>query len=105
VPAQLLATHGVISPECALAMAHGVAALTGASYALSTTGVAGPDQQEGQAPGTVHVAVLTPQGHRLLALHLVGDRAAVQQATCRSALSALADMLRDVSTGEEGGLG
>lgn len=100
VPADLVATDGVISPACALAMARGVAALTGASYAVSTTGVAGPDRQEDHPAGTVHVAVLTPSGHRLLALQLTGDRAAVQEATCRTALSALTGML----LGEEGAL-
>jgi nicotinamide-nucleotide amidase len=105
VPEDLVAAHGVISPECALAMARGVAALTGASYALSTTGVAGPGRQEGHPPGTVHVGVLTPTTHRLLALRLDGDRAAIQEATCVAALSALADMLSGVPTGEEGGLG
>lgn len=104
VPEELVAAHGVISPECALAMARGAAALTGASYAVSTTGVAGPDLQEGHPPGTVHVALLTPAGHRLLALHLDGDRAEVQQATCEAALSALVGMLSGVPTGEEGGL-
>lgn len=93
VPAELVAEHGVISPECALAMAQGAARLTGAAYAMSTTGVAGPDRQEGHPAGTVHVAVLGPTGHDLLALHLEGDRAAVQAATCAAALSALRGML------------
>ena len=101
VPRELVETHGVISPECALAMARGVARLTDASHALATTGVAGPDRQEGRPPGTVHVAVLGPDGHELLALHLPGDRAAVQSATCRAALSALGGILGR----EEGALG
>lgn len=93
VPESLVAAYGVISPECAFAMAQGVAALTGASYAVATTGVAGPDRQEGQRAGTVHVALLTPTGHRLLALHLRGDRAGIQAATCGEALRALGDLI------------
>ncbi|MCY7395490.1 MAG: CinA family protein [Nocardioides sp.] len=95
VPNALVAAYGVISPECALAMAQGVAALTGASYAVATTGVAGPDRQEGRPAGTVHVALLTPTGHRLLALHLGGDRAGVQESTCREALAALGGLLAE----------
>src|SRR3954471_16853199 len=38
--------HGVVSAECAQAMASGVRAVTGATYGLSTTGVAGPTPQE-----------------------------------------------------------
>lgn len=93
VPESLVAAYGVISPECALAMARGVAALTGASYAVATTGVAGPEAQEDQPAGTVHVALLTPTGHRLLALHLQGDRAGIQASTCREALTALGDLI------------
>lgn len=100
VPRDLVETHGVISPECALAMAQGVARITGADHALATTGVAGPDDQEGRPPGTVHVAVLAPTGHQLLALHLPGGREDVQDATCRAALSALGGIL----TAEEGAL-
>ena len=38
-------------------MAAGVRQLLGVDWALSTTGVAGPDQQEGQAVGTVYVGI------------------------------------------------
>jgi PncC family amidohydrolase len=101
VPQELVDTDGVISPACALAMARGAARLTGAAWALATTGVAGPDRQEDHPAGTVHVAVLGPDGHELLALHLDGDRSAVQAATVRAALSALGGMLGR----EEGTLG
>lgn len=85
--------YGVISAECAVAMASGARALTGASYALSTTGVAGPDRQEGHPPGTVFVAVAGPDDVTALALELVGDRATIQDRTCVEALSALAGIL------------
>ena len=101
VSAELVAAFGVISRECASAMARGAAALTGATYALSTTGVAGPDPQEGHPPGTVYVAVVGPFGQEVLALDLAGDRAAIQDQTCRAALSALGGILDQ----EERGLG
>jgi nicotinamide-nucleotide amidase len=99
VPEALVAAHGVISAECALAMARGAVAVTGATWGIGTTGVAGPDDQEGQPPGIVHVGLVGPGVATALALELVGGRAAVQDRTCAEALSALAGML---STGEAG---
>ena len=72
VPGNLVDEHGVVSAECAKAMAGGVRELTGATYALSTTGVAGPDRQEGKAPGTVFVGLAGPDGVSAVALELVG---------------------------------
>ena len=85
--------HGVISAECALAMARGAARLTGATWGIGTTGVAGPDRQEDQPPGTVHVGLVGPRLSTALALELVGGREAIQDRTCLEALSALAGML------------
>ena len=53
VPEALVARHGVISAECALAMARGAAAVTGAAWGVGTTGVAGPDRQETIAVRTI----------------------------------------------------
>jgi nicotinamide-nucleotide amidase len=99
VPAELVAEYGVISSQCALAMARGAAALTGATWGVGTTGVAGPDGQDGHPPGTVHVGLVGPGVSTALALELVGSREAIQDRTCAAALSALADML---STGGQG---
>ncbi len=89
----LVARYGVVSPECALAMARGVREQTGATYALSTTGVAGPDRQEGKPAGTVFVGLVGPGVQTAVALELVGSRSAIRERTCKEALSALADML------------
>ena len=101
VPPELVARHGVVSAECARAMAEGARAALGATWALSTTGVAGPDQQEGKPVGTVFVGVAGPGGAAVTALELVGDRLTVQERTCREAISALAASL----PGEEPRLG
>ena len=93
VPTALVERYGVISAECALAMARGAAAATGATWGIGTTGVAGPDRQEDHPPGTVHVGLVGPGGATALALELVGDRGAIQDRTCVEALSALAGML------------
>jgi nicotinamide-nucleotide amidase len=57
VPGTLVEQYGVVSGECARAMAEGCRAVTGASYAVATTGVAGPELQEGKPLGTVFVGV------------------------------------------------
>jgi PncC family amidohydrolase len=98
VPASLIEEHGVVSAECAEAMARGVRDLTGATYGISTTGVAGPDSQDSKAPGTVYVAVAGPVGDTTVSLELSGDRASVQERTCEEALSALAGIIRGEET-------
>ena len=45
----------VVSARCAEEMAAGVARLLGADVAVSTTGVGGPDPEEGREPGTVYL--------------------------------------------------
>ena len=89
VPAAVIADHGVVSAACADAMAVGVRAVTGATYAVSTTGVAGPDPSEGHPVGTVFVGVAGPGGTTVVPLLLTGDRATVQDRTCEAALDAL----------------
>ena len=54
-----VAAGPVVTKRCAVEMAAGVAALLHADVGLSTTGVAGPDDLEGQPPGTVFLACWT----------------------------------------------
>ena len=74
----VIATHGAVSPETARALAEGVRERLGATYGLGLTGVAGPDEQEGNPPGTVHVAVAGPDGTAVRSVRLPGDRARVR---------------------------
>ncbi|MGI8524047.1 MAG: CinA family protein [Nocardioides sp.] len=90
----LVAEYGVVSSECAAAMATGARAVTGATYALSTTGVAGPDEQEGKPVGTVYVGLSGPQGGTVLAMDLVGGREEICDRTVREALAALCAQVR-----------
>lgn len=99
VPDALVAQHGVVSEECALAMAQRVRDRLGATWGLATTGVAGPDPQEGRAVGTVWVAVAGPAGATARLLDLAGDRAAVRQATCVAVLELLSRELEGDSGG------
>ena len=84
----------VISAECAVQMAVGVRSLMGADWALSTTGVAGPDSQEDQPVGTVFVGVAGPDGAHAIELELDGTREEIREATCAAALAELAASLR-----------
>ncbi|MCL6528070.1 MAG: CinA family nicotinamide mononucleotide deamidase-related protein [Thermaceae bacterium] len=54
-------SQGTVSEACARAMAEAARKALGATYALATTGVAGPDELEGQPVGTVFVALAGPQ--------------------------------------------
>jgi nicotinamide mononucleotide (NMN) deamidase PncC len=80
-------------------MAEGVRRVLGASHALATTGVAGPDLQEGRPVGTVFVGVAAPHGTSVLALELGGDRSRIQERTCEEALAALGGILREEEPG------
>ncbi|HWI43567.1 MAG TPA: CinA family protein [Nocardioides sp.] len=94
VPEDVVDAHGVVSAECARAMADGVRALMGSTYALSTTGVAGPDSQEGKPVGTVFIGAAGPEGTTAVELSLDGDRGAIQDATVEQAVSVLREMIR-----------
>lgn len=86
VDEDLLARRGAVDPQVAAQMAQGVRARLGADVGLATTGVAGPDPQDGHPPGTVHVAVATRDGVRVADLHLSGDRGAVRAASVAAVL-------------------
>lgn len=60
VEPELLAREGAVHPDVAAAMARGVADRLGATYGVATTGVAGPDPQDGHPVGEVWVAVDAP---------------------------------------------
>jgi nicotinamide-nucleotide amidase len=94
VPDDVVERYGVVSAECARAMAVGCRDATGATYALTTTGVAGPDPQEGKPVGLVFVSVAGPDGVSAVTMELVGDRHQIQDRACREALSALCGNLR-----------
>ncbi|HEY8655057.1 MAG TPA: CinA family protein [Dermatophilaceae bacterium] len=89
----LLAQAGAVDPGVAEQMAAGVRSLTGATYGLATTGVAGPDPVDGKPVGTVYVALVGPMSSRVSALALSGDRAGIRAQTVRAALMLLAEVL------------
>ena len=90
VDPQLLAHFGAVSRETAEAMAAGARRVTKATYALSVTGLAGPESGEDAAPvGTVYVALADPE--KTVAVHrqFLGDRTRIRMFTTQMALDVL----------------
>jgi nicotinamide-nucleotide amidase len=84
----------VVTSEAAAAMAEGARRRLGADIGLGVTGVAGPDEQEGQRPGTVFMAVAMGDGEPVVArARLPGDRDRVRQFACISLLDLLRQRL------------
>jgi nicotinamide-nucleotide amidase len=89
VDAGLLARYGAVYPQVAVGMAEGVRARLGASFGLATTGVAGPDPQDGYSVGTVHIAVSAADDTVVRTIALSGDRAQIRRLTVEHALGLL----------------
>lgn len=79
----------VVSAEAAEAMACGVRRVLSSDVALSVTGVAGPEEQDGQAVGTVFVGVAIGDDVTHVALRQPGDRPRIRSYSAISALDAL----------------
>ncbi|MBR3504484.1 MAG: competence/damage-inducible protein A [Clostridia bacterium] len=91
VPREILDTVGPVSEACARTMAEGARRLSGAVYALATTGVAGPGGGTEETPvGTVYVALASARGEtQVKRLNLRSDRARIRSMTCLHALNLL----------------
>ncbi|GLY69373.1 CinA family protein [Amycolatopsis taiwanensis] len=93
VDPRLLAEHGAVHPEVAAQLAMGARERCGADWGLGLTGVAGPDDQDGVAPGTVHIGLAGPGVRQVRTHRFEGDRAAVRTASVRAALELLRQSL------------
>ncbi|MCX4673838.1 CinA family protein [Streptomyces sp. NBC_01433] len=94
VDGTLLAERGAVDPDVARGMAAGVRRVLGADWGVSTTGVAGPEPQDGKPVGMVYVALSGPFGiEKVTALRLNGDRADIRRETVRSVLELLSGEL------------
>ncbi|MER6652127.1 CinA family protein [[Kitasatospora] papulosa] len=94
VDGALLDERGAVDPSVAEAMASGVRRVLDADWGVSTTGVAGPEAQDGKAVGTVFIAVYGPHGVRkCVELRLNGGRADIRKESVRSLLALLSGEL------------
>lgn len=94
VPRDLLETHGAVSAPVAEAMARGARERLGADYALSITGVAGPDGGTSEKPvGLVYIGVATPERVFATENHFIGIREDVRRRSTQVALQLLREQL------------
>ncbi len=93
IDAALIAEFGVVSAQTAMAMADRARNIFASDYALSTTGVAGPDRSEGKEAGIVFIALAGPQPTIFESLRLEGDRDMIRNRTVERCLSLLLDRL------------
>jgi CDP-diacylglycerol--glycerol-3-phosphate 3-phosphatidyltransferase len=89
VPADLLARHGAVSREVAIAMADGVRSKFATTIAASITGVAGPDAEGSKPVGLTYIAVATPRGTTCSEYSFKGDRWANRRQAADEALRLL----------------
>lgn len=90
VPEDVIAEHTVYSEECAAAMATGARAKLGTTWALSTTGIAGPDGGTEDKPvGLVYVGLAGTEGVSVTELRSRGDRETIRFRATQAALVAL----------------
>ncbi|NJB86814.1 nicotinamide-nucleotide amidase [Lewinella marina] len=97
VPEETLDKYGAVSEETVTAMAEGARERLGATYALATSGIAGPGGGTQEKPvGTIWIALATPNGTRTKLLRNGKDRARNITYTCHHALNLLRLELTDV---------
>lgn len=95
VPESILEQHGAVSPECAIAMASGVAERLSADYGLSVTGFAGPDGGDEKNPvGTIHIGYHSPVGVWCKTVRYTGGRLDVKARAVHAALDWMRRKLR-----------
>lgn len=98
VDSELISRYGAVSEQVVRAMALGVQRLTGAAYAIATSGIAGPDGGSAEKPvGTVWVAVATGEGVRSVVRNFGSPRSVCIDRTVSFAI----DMLRKAVIGDQ----
>ena len=82
-----LQLHGAVSEETAKEMVEGTLRVTGADYAVSITGIAGPDGGTAEKPvGLVYIACHICGTTTVKEYHFKGNRSKIREATVSAAL-------------------
>ncbi|MGH9582201.1 MAG: competence/damage-inducible protein A [Bryobacteraceae bacterium] len=98
VSGDLLEKHGAVSEPSAAAMAEGARRRTGSTYALSTTGYAGPSGgAECDPVGTVYLGIAGPEETRVVRARYGADRFRIRALATQGAL----DLLRKTLLAED----
>lgn len=94
VPDEVIKEYGLVSSQVASAMAEGVRKLTGSTYAVATTGLAGKEGDEfGNPGGTVWIGVTGPKGTKTIKKQYKNDRIRNIERFAASALDFLRQMI------------
>ena len=94
VDPKVIEEHGAVSHECAAAMAEAARRTHGTDCGIGVTGVAGPDDLEGNPPGLVYIGVSHPGGTTTSEYRFPARRALVRGRAVASALLALCQELQ-----------
>jgi nicotinamide-nucleotide amidase len=89
----IIDAHTVVSEEVADAMADGARKIFGTTWAISTTGAAGPEPLEGHEAGLVWISIRGPI-NQAIQLNLEGGREQVRNGTISSAIGTFARILK-----------
>jgi len=90
VPEATLAQHGAVSAPTAAAMAAGARGRLGADWAVSITGVAGPEGGTAEKPvGLVYLGLAGPSGTRTYEHHFIGIREDIRRRSTQMGLQLL----------------
>lgn len=90
VSSRCIAEHGAVSEQVVRQMAEGARTHSGSTYALATSGIAGPSGGSIEKPvGTVHIALATPSATLHKRLMLPGDRFTIQRRAAHGVLNLL----------------
>lgn len=99
VPKEVLENPGAVSDECARRMAMGARTALDATYAISTTGIAGPTGATKRKPvGLVYIAIAGPRGTTCEKYEFSGDREAITHASTEKALDMLVAVIEKSGT-------
>jgi len=94
VPAALIAEHGAVSEQVALAMAEGIRSSARLDVGIGVTGIAGPGGGTPEKPvGMVCLAAVTPDASRVLTVRFIGEREQVKFQASQAALDLVRRMI------------
>ena len=100
VPEDMIATHGAVSGQTAIAMAEGIRRLRKTEAGIGVTGIAGPTGGTPAKPvGLVYIAISTPGGTDFKEFLFKGEREDIKYQASQAALGMLKDVLEKAMIG------
>jgi len=96
VPAKLIAEHGAVSREVAVALANGIRERTKATFGVGITGIAGPTGGTPEKPvGLVFIALVNDKDSQVVEKRFPGDRERIRLWASFTALDLIRRKLMD----------